>query len=157
MRHHLLRRLIARSVALAALSLLVLPARGQDTPPEDAPARDGGASPAASGVSVTLSAPDRLIAGTTAMVVAEVHVPPSDSPLLLTPTTEGTAVEVVRGRLLRADAERSANGTLRFRIPIIAKSAGTSVLRVRVMTYACARRCRAEEADAFLVLRVDRS
>lgn len=121
-----------------------LPARAQDPPG------------AARGVSLTLSAPERLVAGTTAAVVAEVRVPPGDAPLLLTPTTEGTAVEVVRGRLLRADAERTEAGTLRFRIPIMAKAAGTSVLRVRVLTYACARRCRAEEADAFIVLRVDR-
>ena len=145
MRHDLLRRLIARCALLGVVStLLALPARAQDPPV------------AARGVSMTLSAPERLVAGTTATVVAEVRVPPGDAPLLLTPTTEGTAVEVVRGRLLRADAERTDAGTLRFRIPIMAKAAGTSVLRVRVLTYACARRCRAEEADAFIVLRVDR-
>lgn len=158
MRSHFLRGLIPRrggdagpaalfAVLVAVLVAGALRAHAQPAPPP----------PTAADVSVTLVAPERLVAGSTAMVVAEVSVPAGgDAPLLLTPTTEGTAVEVVRGRLLRADAERTANGTLRFRIPILAKSPGNSVLRVRVVTYACSRRCRAEEADAFIVLRVDR-
>jgi len=88
-------------------------------------------------------------------VLAQVRIePPSDAPLLLTPEAEGAAVEVVRGRMLRGDADDPEAHPLRFRIPIVARGAGTAVLRVRVSTWACAERCRSLKGETSTVLRV---
>ena len=62
-----------------------------------------------------------------------------EQPLLLTPASEGDAVRVVRGRLMRADAQPTPNGELRFEVPVVVRSAGTAVLRVDVLTYHCER------------------
>jgi len=108
-------------------------------------------------LAVVLTPPEHLVEEDRAEVVAEVRMqPPSDAPLLVTPSTEGTAVEVVRGRLLRSDAEDPDAERLRFRIPIVARSAGTSVLRVRVRGWVCSRRCAPVSGEASLVLRVAR-
>jgi len=56
---------------------------------------------------------------------------------LLTPSVEGEALRVVRGRLLRADARRDADGALHFAIPVLARSAGTAVLHVQLLAYRC--------------------
>ena len=111
----------------------------------------------AESVRVTLSPPAHLVAQSAAEVIAEIEVPPGGRPVLVTPTSEGTAVEVVRGRLLRADADEVRPNVLRFRIPIVVRAAGTAVLRVRVLAYACERRCRAVEGDSVVILRVDRA
>lgn len=104
-------------------------------------------------VIVRILPPERLAVGDHAEVIVEVEAPHSASqPLILTPTSEGTAIEVVRGRFLRTDATEQG-GVLRFRVPIVAGNAGTSVFRVRVTTYVCTTRCRAIDGDAFVVLR----
>jgi hypothetical protein len=65
------------------------------------------------------------------------------APLLLTPTTEGASIEVVRGRLSRADAREVSSSSLEFRVPLLARSAGTAVLRVRADAFGCeGDRCR---------------
>src|SRR5882757_7774389 len=69
-------------------------------------------------VRIALSAPPHLVADTAAEVVAEIAVPAGGRPVLVTPTSEGTAVEVVRGRLVRNDADELRPDVLRFRIPI---------------------------------------
>jgi hypothetical protein len=89
---------------------------------------------------------------------------PNTRPLLVTPASEGDAIEVVRGRLLRADAEDEASDPLVFRIPIVARAVGTATLRVRVRGYVCTtcpqgasdcrRRCRSVIASAEVTLRV---
>ncbi|MFW5920221.1 MAG: hypothetical protein ACOCUS_00170 [Polyangiales bacterium] len=108
-------------------------------------------------VELTLTPPERLEEGDRARVVAEVRRPEgNDRPLLLTPSSEGTAVEVVRGRLLRADAEDPDARVLRFRIPIVARSPGTAVLRAEVLAHHCTRRCRPLRARAATPLRVHR-
>lgn len=108
-------------------------------------------------IDVHLVAPERLTPGDRAAIIAEVTVTPrSGSPLLLTPTNEGASVEVVRGRLVRADAVDPEASPLRFEIPVVAKSAGTSILRVRILTYVCEARCRAIEATGQIVLEVTR-
>ena len=110
------------------------------------------------GVSVTLEIPDGLVVGDRAEVIATVDVvPPNDLPLLLTPRGEGPAVDVVRGRLLRADADEPSAMPLRFRIPIVARQSGTSVVRVRVSGWVCEERCRQSVAEATSVLRVSRA
>ena len=88
-------------------------------------------------------------------VELEVSLAPGQgAPLLVTPTIEGSAVEVVRGRLLRSDAVDPQASPLRFRLPIVANSPGTSVLRVEVRGFACAQRCQPVQGSASLVLRV---
>jgi hypothetical protein len=103
-------------------------------------------------------APERTVrAGSHTAVEVIVQLPAgNDSPLLLTPSVEGEAVEVVRGRLMRPDA-KAINGDqsrLRFEVPVLAKSEGTAILRVDVMTYVCERVCRRVVLRASEVLRV---
>jgi hypothetical protein len=106
---------------------------------------------------LTIEPPEQLTVGDRRSVIALVTiVPEGDRPVLLTPTSEGTAVEVVRGRLLRTDAEDPSARVLRFSIPILAATPGTSVLRVHVSGWACEERCRPVETDAEVVLRVAR-
>nr|MDQ3036842.1 hypothetical protein [Myxococcota bacterium] len=81
-------------------------------------------------------------------------------PMMLTPSTEGTAIEVVRGRLTRADAEErqgtdDAVRELRFRIPIVARMVGTAVVRVRVDGFACREsRCHALQIEESVAIEV---
>lgn len=111
----------------------------------------------APGVTVALEPPDGLTEGDRAEVVAVVRLaPPNDLPLLVTPNSEGAAVEVVRGRQLRADAEDPEARPLRFRIPIVARSSGTAVVRVRVSGWVCEQRCRQATGEASVALRVER-
>ena len=90
-------------------------------------------------------APERMLrAGTHTAIEVIVQLPPgNDSPLLITPSVKGQAVEVVRGRLTRPDAKPvDGDATrLRFEIPVLARSEGTAILRVDVMTYVCERMC----------------
>lgn len=109
-------------------------------------------------VEVMLEAPPRLVAGDRAQLVATVRVTPtSDRPVLVTPTHEGTAVEVVRGRMLRADASDPNSDVLRFSVPIVARTAGTSVVRVVATGYACEHTCVAVRGEASVVLVVERA
>jgi hypothetical protein len=129
-------------IGVVALSAAVaMPALGQEAPRVD----------------LTMHPPESLTVDDRASVIVEVHVlPEGHRPVLLTPTSEGSAVEVVRGRLLRADAEDPEAAVLRFSIPIVARTPGTSVLRVHVSGWACEQRCRPVESDAEVVLRVAR-
>ncbi len=107
-------------------------------------------------LTVRIIPPERLTAGDHTEVVVEVSARATQAqPLILTPTSEGDAIEVVRGRFLRSDATVALpdDGMLRFRVPIVAQSSGTSVFRVRVTSYVCTTRCRAVDADSFVVLR----
>lgn len=138
MRDHLLRGL---SLALAATALVLAPSTSAQAP----------------GVTVALEPPGELTEGDRAEVVAAVTIdPPNDLPLLVTPSSEGAAVEVVRGRLLRADAEDPDARPLRFRIPIVARGSGTAVLRVRAAGWVCEERCREATGEASVALRVER-
>lgn len=102
---------------------------------------------------VEIEAPEALREGDRRAVIARVHGAGAH-PLLLTPRSEGTAVEVVRGRLLRAEARDPAADVLEFRVPVVARSSGTAVLRVEAAGYTCERRCRLVRAEASLVLNV---
>jgi hypothetical protein len=80
-------------------------------------------------------------------------------PWMLAPTSDGPAVEVVRGRLLSIDADvlEDAEGQVhaRLRIPVLARAAGTTVLRARVEAYGCREaRCRSIDGEGSLVLEV---
>jgi len=109
---------------------------------------------------VEVIAPASLAAPGPAEVVVLVRVrPASRRPVLVTPSSEGDAIEIVRGRLLRADAESPEAETLRFRVPIVARTAGTAIFRVQVVGYTCTgrghrERCRAVHGAASAVLRV---
>ena len=129
----------------AVVALLVAPARAQEPPRSD------------DGVEVRLMPPERLRVGDRTEVIVEGRVRPAGrAPLMLTPASEGQALEVVRGRMLRADAVDPAAEVLRFRVPVVARAVGTSVLRVRVRAYTCRARCRLVESTESAILRVDR-
>jgi hypothetical protein len=96
-----------------------------------------------------------LSAHTSIPVVVEL-APPSAAghPLLLTPHIEGNAIELVRGRLLRADAKPDDATHLRFELPVVARSEGTAILRVDLITYSCDPVCRRVSASESRVLHV---
>ncbi len=108
---------------------------------------------AAAQLTVEIEAPEDVREGERAQVIARVRGA-GPHPLLITPRSEGTAIEVVRGRLLRAEARDPDAEVLEFRLPIVARGAGDAVLRVRAQGYVCEARCRATVAEASAVLRV---
>ena len=106
-------------------------------------------------VRIELASEQSLRAGAHAVIEVKVVVPAGeDAPLLLTPSVEGDAVEVVRGRLSRSDAKIVPPDGLRFEVPVRARSEGTAILRVDVTTYVCERQCRRVVLRASQVLRV---
>lgn len=112
------------------------------------------AQPPPAPIELRLVAPASLTVGDRTEVRAFVSGA-AEHPLLLTPRVEGTAVAVVRGRLLRADARDPDAEPLELRIPIVAERTGTSVLRVEVQGYACdGDDCRAVRTEGSLVLTV---
>ena len=115
----------------------------------------GGHADADDPLQITLEPPERLVEGRRSTIAAVVHVAP-DVPVLITPSEEGTALFVVRGRLFRADAEDPAASPLRFRIPIVARQPGTAVVRVRVSSFECeGDDCRPVRGEASVTLRVE--
>jgi len=91
-----------------------------------------------SGVALQIVEPNELRAGTTAAIEVVVRVRRGqEQAMLLTPSAEGEALRVVRGRLLRRDATRAEDGSLHFAVPVLARVAGTAVLRVELLTYDC--------------------
>ncbi len=143
MRDRPVRRLSLRVTALALAMWLA----------ELAPAR---AEPdAAAPVRVTISAPEILRAGDHANVSIRVQLAADGgSPLVLTPSIEGTAIEAMRGRLLRADAKSHGEGELIFELPILAHGEGTAILHIELATYVCTPRCRYTAVRESQVLRV---
>lgn len=100
--------------------------------------------------------------GETGEVLAIVEVDATAAgPLLVTPTSDGPAIEVVRGRLLRADAEDPRVTPLRFHVPFVASSPGDAVVRVRVDGWSCVspgegqpERCHTVRTEAAITLTV---
>ena len=129
------------ALALCALGLAALSAGlGSAQQPG---ARDGAQA------QLRIAPPATLTAGTPALIEVYVRLPPGpEQPVLLTPRSEGAAVRVTRGRLLRADAQLTADGELRFLVPVAVTGAGTAVLHVDLLTYHCARKCEAVRATA---------
>ncbi|MFK8000341.1 MAG: hypothetical protein AB8H86_12135 [Polyangiales bacterium] len=86
-----------------------------------------------------------------------VVTPAGEEAMLITPTSEGAAVVVARGRLQRRDGAVDGD-SLVVQVPIIAQHAGHALVRVHVETYACeGERCRAIEADTSVALDVVRA
>ena len=138
MRDHPLRRLIIALCACCVLGASLALAEG-------------------AGLLVLLDSPDTLQLGDRTSVAVTVDLPAnvrSDTPLLLTPSVDGAALEVVRGRLFRADATVLGPTRLGFQVPVVAQREGAAILRVEVSTYACSGRCRAISASAHKTLRV---
>jgi hypothetical protein len=107
---------------------------------------------AAPAIELRIEAQDPLRVGTAAHADVFVRAADATQPLLLTPSSEGDAVHVVRGRLLRSDAQRTGDGELRFEVPLVVAGAGSAVLRIDVLTYRCARRCEAVRGTATRIL-----
>ena len=103
-----------------------------------------------------IGSPPRLVVGAVATIELTVRTAgPDQQPLLLTPSVEGEAVRVVRGRLLRDDAVRTDGGTLAFTLPLAARRPGAALLRVSLLTYRCdTTTCREVRADASRMLQV---
>lgn len=122
--------------------------------PQPTPAQAKRGGPAT--LEVAILDPGRLRVGATGSLTVVVRGADTQArPLLLSPTVQGAALEVVRGRLLRSDATTAApdHTALRFAVPVRAAAAGTSVVDVTVATYTCAARCRQVTASARLVVR----
>jgi hypothetical protein len=127
------------------LCLLAASAGSRAQPPQPAPPP----------VKMQLAPEQELRAGSHASVSVDVELPPgNDSPLLLTPSVEGSSVEVVRGRLSRSDGKARSEHVLRFEIPVLARTEGTAILRVELMTYVCARTCQRLLLNASQIIRV---
>lgn len=126
----------------AALALVLVPgpAAAQQAPP----------------MSVELVLPGAVHVGDRLEVTARI-TGAGEHPLLLTPRSEGTAVEVVRGRLMRSDARDPSAEVLEMGVPIVARAVGAAVVRVEVSGYRCDPRCRLVEASAQVVLEVNRA
>lgn len=106
-------------------------------------------------VVVRIAQPPALSQGNHASLRVEVELSPNVArPLLLTPHVEGQPIEVVKGRLLRADAHDADASTLIFDLPVRVLGPGTAVVHVEVSAYACAQRCRLVEARTKRVLNV---
>jgi hypothetical protein len=133
-------------VRVGSLFVLVVAVLVLALGPAGAEAQDGGP------IAIELVAPP-LHAGDRAELIARVRGAGAH-PLLVTPRSEGTAIEVVRGRLLRAEAVDPSADPLEFRVPVIAQLAGTAVVRVSVRGYACEARCRLVRAEASEVVTV---
>jgi hypothetical protein len=104
----------------------------------------------AAALTVRIEAPHEMHPGDHAEVVVLVHAEDAArGPLLVTPSIDGAAVEVVRGRLFRFDADDASSDPLRFRVPVLARSVGTAVLSVRVDGHSCeGSRCDPVGAEA---------
>jgi hypothetical protein len=96
------------------------------------------ASAQSAALTVSIEPPHQMHPGDHAEIIALVHAEDAArGPLLVTPSVDGAAVEVVRGRLFRFDADDPSSDPLRFRVPVLARSVGTAVLSVRVDGHAC--------------------
>jgi hypothetical protein len=108
------------------------------------------------GGALELVAPASLVVGDRAGVEVRAHgLAGGELPVLVTPLSEGTPVEVVRGRLLRADAKVTGDDLV-WRVPIVARTPGTAVFRVRMLSYSCQERCKARRQEQAIVVRVQR-
>jgi hypothetical protein len=96
-----------------------------------------GAVPDATGA-LSVSVPDTLHVGDHVSLVLTLSLPEGQKgPILLTPRSQGDALEVVRGRLLHADARDPEIAPLVFDVPAIARAPGQAVVHVRALVYRC--------------------
>jgi hypothetical protein len=103
---------------------------------------------------VAIEAVEPLSEGPARLLVV---VDPGDSreqPLMLDVRSEGAALQVVRGRFRRSDAEVGADGRLHFRVPIVVRAQGSAIVTAQLRTYRCTDGCREHRADAQRTLTV---
>jgi hypothetical protein len=138
-----------------ALALMVLTLRAPGASARGQLPQSAGAAPGSP--ELLIGAPPRLVVGAVAAVELTVRTPGTDrQPLLLTPSVEGEAVRMVRGRLLRDDAVRADGSTLVFALPLSARRPGAALLRVSLLTYGCdPTACQEVRADASRMLQVN--
>lgn len=104
-----------------------------------------------------IAAPDTLLDGSHVNIEVTVEfAAANDQPLLLSPSSQGAAVEVVRGRLSRSDARASTGNQVRFDVPVVAHGQGTAILHVELSAYVCSTRCKRVVSTADQVIRVAR-
>lgn len=127
---------------VAALGVAMAPARAQE-----------GERPT---FTISIEPPSRVTLGDRGPIVVHVITGPSAArPVLVTPTSEGPAIEIVQGRFTRADAQDPDDAVLRFEVPFVARTPGTSVVRVRAAGFSCDEaRCTAHEAEASRAIEV---
>jgi hypothetical protein len=152
MRHSMRRSWVAR-LLIAGIALMLAArdprAHGQASRPDQAVVGPDS-------VALQIGAPPRLVVGSVAAIEVTVWIADTDQePLLLTPSVEGEAVRVVRGRLLRDDAVRGDRSTLVFALPLSARRPGAALLRIALLTYRCESTCREVRADASRMLEVN--
>jgi len=110
---------------------------------------------ALSGAAVEPDAELRIEAPAELRVGARIMVPvlldwdlAPDLPVIVSAHAEGRALEVVKGRLLRADAVDPEARPLRFELPLAATATGAAVLNVSALVYRCIVRCEAVRLEA---------
>ena len=139
---------------LALLAALIAPSigAGQSAPEPIAPE---------AAVEISLEAPSAAVhVGDPLEILAHVTLRGgARGPWMLAPTSDGPALEVVRGRLLSIDADvvpgEDGRTLATLRIPVLPRAAGTTVLRARVSAYACEQgRCRTIDGEGALVVEV---
>jgi hypothetical protein len=75
-------------------------------------------------------------------------------PVLLTLHGRGAALEVVRGRMTRADAIAHGERELEFAVPVVAREPGTAIFAAEVLFYRCSDDCVAVREEATRVVQV---
>jgi hypothetical protein len=86
-----------------------------------------------------VSVPESLRVGDHVALVITLDLPAGElGPLLVTPRSQGEALEVVRGRLLLSDARDANARPLVFHVPAIARAPGQALVNVRALVYRCA-------------------
>lgn len=94
-------------------------------------------------------------AGDHASLIVRLDLPADAAePVLLTTGSEGSALEVVRGRFVRFDAADPKAPSLRFEVPMVARAPGTAIFRAHVLFYRCAKTCVAVEQDAQALIEI---
>jgi hypothetical protein len=138
------RLLLACSLGLSS-ALWCLASRAHPAVAQDA----AGQAPSAPAPDLLLTAPEEIRAGQRAALRVTLTLPPGYARnVLLTPSVEGEALDVVRGRLMGGDALDPEARPLVFELPLLARTPGRSVVRVHALTYRCDARCVAVAVEA---------
>jgi len=133
-------RAVVLGAALLICGSLMGSIRGRAQPTEDA--------------SLTFATPAPLTTDQRAELSLELTPPPGGRAWMITLRSEGTAVEVVRGRLLATDAVDANARPLELRVPIVARSPGVGIVHAELSGWRCAESCEAVSLEASVTLHV---
>ena len=137
----------ARVVAMGVLSLWLASSLPGPTPARvAAQSSDEG--------SIAFAPPERLFEDDRAELQLLVRPPAGGRSFLLTLRGEGTAVEVVRGRLLPSDAVDAEARPMVFRVPIVARGRGVALVHAQLTGWSCEDTCHAVTLETSTTLRV---